>query len=685
MEELYEDESLETPEKETSEGRPDKGKEFKLDKKELLLTLKWDLKQSEIKKKDLDGKIQVWKREYNGEPYGNERKGKSAIVSRDIKKQSEWQHAAILDPFVSSNDIIKCSPVTWEDREAAKQNELVLNTQFCRQFNRYNFMTKALKVLDQEGTVVVQTGWEYEDAEEEVEVPVMVPDPYTGQPVQLGTRKEKQTVIKKNQPTAKVCRNEDIFIDPTCMDNMDECQFVIYRYETNMSSLRADGRFKNLDKINLTSAEATNNGEQYYPEDKTYFRFKDDPRKKLVVYEYWGNYDMDGDGQVEPIVCCWINDTIIRLESNPYPDGKPPFIVVPFSSVPFQMQGESHAELLSDTQKVKTAILRGIIDNMAQSTNGQKGVKKGALDIANRKKFLAGENFEFNNSPADFWDGSYNEIPASAFNMYQMMTGEAESMTGVKSFGGGITGQSLGGSATAARGALDATASRRLNIVRNVAENLVKPLMRKWMMYNSEFLEEEQVIRITNDTFVPIKRDDLGGNVDIDIQVSTNEDNAAKAQEIGFLLQTIGPNEDPAIRKILMAEVLRLHRMPDAAKKIEEYQPQPDPYVEQMKQLEMAKLQAEVAERQSRASENEVDMRMKNAKATLDEAKARATGSKADLDDLNFLKQESGMDFEQEMQKKEHDRLAKMDMEALKGIQKERVAGMKPQIKGLQR
>ena len=204
-------------------------------------------------------------------------------------------------------------------------------------------------------------------------------------------------------------------------------------------------------------------------------------------------------------------------------------------------------------------------------------------------------------------------------------------------------------------------------------------------MYNSEFLEEEQVIRITNDTFVPIKRDDLGGNVDIDIQVSTNEDNAAKAQEIGFLLQTIGPNEDPAIRKILMAEVLRLHRMPDAAKKIEEYQPQPDPYVEQMKRLEMAKLQAEVAERQSRASENEVDMRMKNAKATLDEAKARATGSKADLDDLNFLKQESGMDFEQEMQKKEHDRLTKMDMEALKGIQKERVAGMKPQIKGLQR
>lgn len=655
-----------------------------IDKSTLLQNLKWDLKQSEIKKKELDGKINQWKREYNGEPYGNERKGRSQIVSRDIKKQSEWQHAAIIDPFVSSNDIIKCSPVTWEDRAAAEQSELVLNTQFCRQFNRYSFMTKMLKVLDQEGTVVVQTGWDYEDAEEEVEVPVYDIDPYTMQQVQVGTKKEKQTVVKKNQPTAKVCRNEDIFIDPTCMDNMDECQFVIHRYETTKSALKEDGRYKNLDKINLSSAEATNNGEQYYPEDKTYFRFRDDPRKKIVVYEYWGNYDMNEDGIAEPIVCCWVNDTIIRLESNPYPDGKPPFVVVPFASVPFQMHGESHAELLSDVQKVKTAILRGIIDNMAQSTNGQKGVKKGALDVVNRKKFLSGENFEFNNTPQDFWDGSYNEIPVSAFNMYTLMTGEAESMTGVKSFGGGITGTALGGgSATAARGALDATAARRLNIVRNVAENGIKPIMRKWMAMNAEFLDDQQVMRITNDQFVEIKRDDLQGNIDIDIEVSTNEDNASKAQEIGFVLQTIGPNEDPDIRKILMSEFLKLHRMPDAAKRIEEYQPQPDPMVQQMQQLEIQKLQAEIQERMSRAQENEVDMRVKTAKANLDEAKARDVHSGADLKDLDFLEKESGQDHQKQMEMKDHDRLSKMDMEAMRGMTQERLAKMKPQPKGL--
>lgn len=639
-------------------------------KSTLLENLKGDLKSAEIKKRDLDAKRIIWQNEYDGKPYGNEQKGKSQIVSRDIRKQDEWQHPSIKDPFVSQTDIIKCSPVTFEDRPTAEQSELVLNTQFCRQFPRYQFMTKALKVLTREGTAVIQTGWEYEDKVEEIEVPITIVHPVTGESIPVGSTKETVTTIVKNQPTAKVCRNEDVYIDPTCMDNMDDCQFVIHRYESSLSTLRADGRYKNLDKVTFAMSEAVQGPDGYVPEDPSMFSFKDDPRKKIIVHEYWGYYDLDGDGIVEPIVCVWVNDVIIRLEENPFPDQKIPFIVVPFASVPFQMQGEAPAEILSDTQKVKTAILRGVIDNMAQSTNGQKGIKKGALDRTNRTKFLNGGNFEFNTTVSDFWEGSYNQIPNSAFDMFTLMTNEAESNTGVKSFSQGISGGSLGGTATGARGALDATAARRLDIVRNVAENLVKPLLRKWMAYNTEFLDDEQVFRITNEEFIAVKKDDLQGLIDIDIQVSTNEDNAAKAQELAFMLQTVGPNEDPGIRKILMSQLMRLHKLPDVAKAIEEYQPQPDPYVEQMKMLEMEKLKSEIEERKSRAAENQVDMRVKNARATLDEAKARDTHSKADMVDLDFLEKQSGATHQKDMEKKEHDRLTKLDTEALKGMNK---------------
>ncbi len=71
-----------------------------------------------------------WRDQYNGEPYGNEQDGKSSLVSRDIKRQDEWQHASVKDPFVSDADIVKCKPITFEDKQAADQNELILNYQF---------------------------------------------------------------------------------------------------------------------------------------------------------------------------------------------------------------------------------------------------------------------------------------------------------------------------------------------------------------------------------------------------------------------------------------------------------------------------------------------------------------------------------------------------------------------------
>lgn len=616
---------------------------MKVKKAELLNALKADLKAADMLKKSQDSIISKWKSEYNGEPYGNERKGKSAIVSRDIKKQSEWQHATIVDPFVSTSDIIKCAPVTAEDEASARQNELLLNTQFTRKFDRFNFISKAVKVLDREGTLVVQTGWDYEGEDFVTTADTVVINEFGEE--EVVEEEVTETIVKRNQPTAKVCRNEDIYIDPTCQDNLDNANFVIHRYETDMSTLKKDGRYKNLDKLSKQSREDYD----YDSPDETEFRFSDEPRKKLVVYEYWGNYDVNGTGIAEPIICAWVNDVIIRLQSNPYPDGKPPFIVVPFNSVPFKIHGEANAELIGDNQKVKTAVIRGIIDNMSQSNNGQVAVRKGALDPVNRKKFLNGSHFEFNGSPADFWQGSYNSIPASAFEVIGLMNNEIESITGTKSFSGGINGGSLGNTATGARGALDATATRRMNIVRNVAENLVKPLIRKWMAYNAEFLEEEEVVRVTNEEFVPVRRDDLSGRVDIDISISTAEDNAAKSQELSFLLQTLGPNEDPEVRRGIMADIMELMRMPDQAKRIREYQTQPDPMQEKMKQLEIQRyelenqlLQARIADRHSDAEENKADVELKRSKAAVEAAKARKLMSEADFTDLRFMKEDEG-------------------------------------------
>lgn len=643
-----------------------------INKSELLNKLKADMKSADILRLEWFNKISDYRNQTYGKPYGNEVKGKSQIVSQDIRKQIEWMLPTLADPFLSTPDIIKCNPITWEDVPSARQNELLLNTQFCRKFPRYNFLMKSLKVLLMEGTLVVQTGWDYEDEEVEEMVESVAFDPVTGEEM-IVMAKQKVTKVKKNQPTATVCRNEDIYIDPTCMDNMDKCQFVIHRYETDLSTLKADGRYKNLDKVEKYEGQNRDNG--YYPQDHTYFTFEDKARKKMVMYEYWGNYDINDDGIAEPIVCSWIGNTIIRLQSNPYPDKKPPFIVVPFNAIPFQIYGDSLASIIGDNQKVKTAIIRGVIDNMAQSNNGQVGMKKGSLDMANRKKFLQGNNFEYNGDKGDFWQGSYNQIPSSAFDVMSLMNNEIESQTGVKSFSGGISGNALGSTATGARGALDATATRRISLVRNIAENLIKPLMRKWMSYNAEFLEAEEIVRITSEEFIPIRRDDLSGNIDIDISISTAEDNNAKSQELSFLLQTLGNTMPFEMTQMIIAEIARLSRMPELEKKIKEFTQEPDPAAQQMQQAEMerlmlenAKLQSEIERNKARAGEDEIDRVLKMQKAEVEAAKARKLGSEADSIDLDFLMKDQGVNEAQKLAESETKRLHDLDKIALSNM-----------------
>jgi hypothetical protein len=632
---------------------PSDGKPKKPTKQRILQDFKNDMKSADTLRLEIVSAVETWRDHYNGLPYGNEQEGKSKIVSRDIKRQDEWQHASVKDPFVSDPDIVKCGPVTHEDRAAAEQNQLVLNHQFCRQFPRYKFMTDVIKLFYKEGSVIVKCDWQYEDEEIEVPMPIWGMD-NAGNVIPVGEKMVKKLKVIKNQPGAKVCRIEDIYLDPTCEGDLDKAQFVIHRYETDLSTLRKTKKYKNLNKLAaaVAGSDAPTTGDtDYDPQDETNFKFGDIARKKIVIHEYWGNYDIRGNGIAEPVVCTWSEDIIIQLESNPYPEKDLPFLIVANNSTPFELYGEAAAELVGDNQKLNTAIKRGIIDNMANSNNAQKGVRTGSLDPLNKKRFLNGKNFEYNGSQADFYEGGYNAIPQTVFQVMEQNNNETESMLGVKAFSGGIAGASLGSTAKAAGGVLDAVSVRRLDIVRNLAENLIKPLMRKWTSYNSQFLDEVSIVRITNDEFVEVKRDDLTGAIDIEIQVSTSEDNAAKGQDLSFVMQTMGPEMDPEMKKIIMSELFKLKRLPDLAKKIEEYQPQPDPFTEKMKMLELRKVISEIKERESRTVENQADLIKKKTEADLNVAKTRELDGKSDLNDLDFTRKADGTDFEEDMQK----------------------------------
>ena len=442
-----------------------------------------------------------------------------------------------------------------------------------------------------------------------------------------------------------------MIIDPSCLGNLKKAKFVIYSFDSSLSQLKKDGKYKNLDKINVEDNSIL--GTPDHSSDGTQnFNFNDKPRKKFVVYEYHGYWDIDGTGLVKPFIAAWVGNTLIRMEESPFPDKELPFVVVPYLPVRRSSYGEPDGALLEDNQKIIGAVTRGMIDIMGKSANGQTGVRKDALDITNRRKFDKGQDYEFN-ANVDPRQGifmhTFPEIPQSAQFMLLQQNQEAESLTGVRSFSQGVSGQSLGDVAAGVRGALDAASKRELGILRRLSNGIIQ-IGRKIISMNAEFLSEEEVVRVTNDKFVTVRRDDLAGSFDLKLSISTAEEDNNKAQELAFMLQTMGNNMDPELSKMILSDIARLRKMPDLAHKIETYQPQPDPIQQQMQQLQLELLQAQVANEQAKAMQGNSTAELNMAKVGTEQVKQGDIKSATDLKNLNFVEQESGVTQERNLQ-----------------------------------
>jgi hypothetical protein len=174
-------------------------------------------------------------------------------------------------------------------------------------------------------------------------------------------------------------------------------------------------------------------------------------------------------------------------------------------------------------------------------------------------------------------------------------------------------------------------------------------------------MSDEEIVRITNDNFVTITRDGIEGKMDIIVDVSSAEEDNLKAQELSFMLQTIGPNADWGITSKVMSEIARLRKMPELAHDIANYKPQPSP-------VEVAREKAEIRKLEAEAAEAEAKVKTEQARALLYVAQARAAGSKADLQDLQFIEQESGTTHVRDMAQIEAQGEANQDLTITKAL-----------------
>ena len=668
-----------------------------------LQTLKGDFDAAKQAHDAQMSKIQNWndQMQVKGKAKPPKVANRSNVQPKLIRRQAEWRYSALTEPFLGSNKVFTVNPTTFEDEAAANQNELLLNWQFRTKLNRVKLIDDYIRATVDEGTSVLRLGWKRAtvkvkemapvysflqiESQEELDAlqqaiaakqenPRGFDESYpeemkqavayyeeTGEATTALQTGEQQIEVEKvieNRPTVEVMNPQNVLIDPSCQGDIDKAMYAIVSFETYLAELKKEGdRYKNLDKVNWEDAAPVTNPD-HETNTPTDFQFRDKLRKKVVAYEYWGFWDVNGDDKLVPFVATWIGSTLIRMELNPFPDEKLPFVVVPYLPVKRELYGEADAELLEDNQKIIGAVTRGMIDLLGRSANGQQGFAKGMLDPLNRRRYEQGQDYEYNptlNPQQGLINHTFPEIPQSALVMANLQNQEAESLTGVKAFAGGVSGEAYGDVAAGIRGVLDAASKREMAILRRLAKGMSQ-VGEKIIAMNAVFLSEQEVVRVTNEEFVTVKREDLKGNFDLEVDISTAEVDNQKAGDLSFMLQTLGNTMDFSITQLILAEIARLKRMPVLAHQIKTYQPKPDPMQQQLQQLEIEAKQKEVEKLQSEIN--------------LNNARAKKEGADADKKNLDYLEQETGTTHAREMEKQKGQAEGNQNLEVTKALLK---------------
>lgn len=663
-------------------------------------SLKLDLNNSNTSHSIQVRKINEWLDKLEANPLPKcKGKPRSRIVPKLVRKQAEWRYASLSEPFLSTPNIFRVNPVSYEDGYSARQNELVLNHQFNTKINKIKFIDDYVRSAVDTGTAILRVDWveqhnlidvptpqyqlqpvdpsdvqassrferiqrmfsdsiysqnvpmhwvdalqrandetqareqqimqqmqiqlmeaqqqglppeQLEELQQQFQEQLEQLPPIMYEPIQVGTViNQEEEVI--NKPQLSVIDYHKVYIDPTCEGDLDRAEFIIYVFNSCKADLLADGRYQNVEQI--PEDVGVDHSYSQYDYDDT---LKDPARKKLTVYEYWGNWDINGDGTKVPIVATWVGDVMIRLEENPYPDHKPPFVIVPYLPVTNKVYGEPDGALIGDNQDIIGAITRGMIDTLGSSANAQTAITKDALDPVNFNKFVKGDDFMINPGvPANqaIFQFTYPELPQTPLVFIQSQQAEAEALTGVKAYSEGINGNSLGDTASGVRSVLDASSKREMGILRRLADGL-KKVARKIIAMNALWLNDSEIIRITNEDFVEIHRDDLAGNFDLELCITSAEEDTMKAESLAFMLQTLGNTVDQGMTQMILSEICELRKMPELAERVRRYTPpEPDPIQQQLQQLQIETMQAQLQKLQAEVQKITADAGYSDARA----------------------------------------------------------------------
>ena len=603
---------------------------------------------------------------YYGMPLGNEVDGRSQYVDSSVMDTIEWIKPSLMRVFASGDEMVTFNPVGPEDVESAQQATDYVNFIFTKDNPGweilYTWFTDAL--LQKNG--IVKCYWdEYEDWNreeynglDEQEFNVLLLNPgvevleHTAYSDDYGAKHD--VVITRKAYVGKV-RVENVppeeFLISREAKTIEDARFTCHRVLKTLSELRLMYPDKDLDPKDLGSGEDN----YLFQSDLARFDFdnsrglpwgdgnimsEDESLRTYWLHESFMKIDYDGDGIAELRKVCSVGQEVLANEEI----DSIPFISITPIKIPHRFFGLSIADLVLDIQKIKSVLMRNLMDNMYNQNFGRYAVLEGQANLDDLLTQRPGGVVRVK-SPNAIMPLATPQLEQSSFSMLDYLDKLRESRSGVNKFSQGLNENALTShtTATAVSATMTAAQSRVELIARCFAETGVKDLMRNIYELVMKNQDHQRVVMLRN-KWVPVRPDMWRDKMDCTVSVGIGNGNRdQQLMHLTTMLQFAGDAMRGGLKIVneknmynmgaALVKNMGFQNVDDFLTDPESVPPEPDPR-EQMEQAELqlkqkeieikaAHIQVEQMKIQQKAAEAQVDAQLKVAELKLEAEQGR--------------------------------------------------------------
>lgn len=516
-----------------------------------------DFIESEI----ADDRIKA-QRYFDGEVDIGEEDGRSKVVATKVRDTIRSIKPSLLRVFLSTDRAVEYIPSNQDDVTVAQQATQYMHWAF-NELNGYSLLNDAFHDAMVKKAGVLKVYWDkYTEAETysftnltDEEFSAIVNEDNVDviehsqemsisidqMGMEIETPEHSVTISRKTDKgmlQVKSVPPEEFMVDRNAK-SIDDFYVVAHRTEMRVSDLVNMGfdfeKVSNLTGIGSSDTyseieDFERRGYQQEEEEST----EDLSMKLVAVTEAYMKMDIEGTGVAQLYKFMLGGNDYQLLDYEPY--SEVPFAVFEVDPEPHAFFGRSISDLINDDQDASTAMLRGVLDNVALTNNPRMGIVDNQVNVDDVLNNEIGGIIRMKN-PQAIVPISVPFVAAQTLQAIQYMDDAIETKTGVSRASMGLDPDALQNTtATAANITKQAGAAQIEVMSRNLAEGGMKRLFKLMLKLFIENTDEEKMMRM-NSQFVPI--DPRSWNSTMDVMCNVGLGTGKEDEKIAILQQTL--------------------------------------------------------------------------------------------------------------------------------------------------